>query len=314
MQPAWTDAIDEKGSLIAYKTPWFLNVRAGWHIMRESTAISQARSDLVASHIFFQGEQTYFSNAQTPVIRQNQSAPVLNIEVATTIQFDRIPGFRSIKSLSKSKNFRIGAGMSYYPKMGRDTQIFEGLVTYSNRVTADPALQTMNYQAQISAEENFFSLVPEMSLYYQWPRIGKDSGRAAVFMDIYTGITSGFGILSGKRKITMTSTDLIVNSRIYNANANYQDTIIDGLGLKTALSLGTFVHIKDGHFVDIRFSYVWHETNAAFTRSGYWNETEKDAAGNLGYTIARRNINEEVRYRFDQGGILITAGYSARLK
>lgn len=273
-----------------------------------------SRSQIVDQHILFKGETGYVSANSVTADKQNLSSPVVALEVSTGIAFDKIPLFRDIRALAKSRNFFFGIGASFYPKIGRESQYYNGTLSYENTLTADPALRTMNFPVSMTLEENFFSLVPEATLYYMFPSLGKDSGRSAFFARIYLGLTGGMGLLSGKRKITMTSQDVAVNSQVYNINAAFQDTVIDGLGFKGAVTLGALLHLKDSHFIDIRAAYILHETNASFTRTGFWNETQKDTSGNLGYTIARRNLNEETKYTFNQGGILITLGYTARIK
>lgn len=310
----FADAFDEKGSLTSYKHPVYLHVRSGWHFMKESPSMVSGRTQLVDSHMLFKGESAYSSATEIAASSQNLSAPVLNLEVVTGIPFNKLPLFSNIRFLSENRNFFAGAGISYYPKIARDTRVYSGAIEYRNTVTAQSSLQTMNYETNLSLEENFFSLVPEVSLYYMLPMLGRDSARSAFFARFYVGVTGGLGMLSGKRKMTLSSGDLVVNAQTYNVQASFQDTLIDGLGFKGALSAGAMIHLKDAHFIDIRFSYVFHETSAVFTRSGFWNETERDAAGNLGYTVARRNINEDVRYNFSQSGILLTLGYTARIK
>lgn len=272
------------------------------------------RTQIVDNHILFKGETAYVSSNSVPANKQNLSSPVIAFEVTTGIAFDKIPLFRNIQALAKSRNFFFGIGASFYPKIGRETQYYNGNLAYENTLTADPALRTMNFPVAMTLEESFFSLVPETTLYYMFPALGRASGRTAFFTRFYLGLTAGMGLLSGKRKIGLTSQDVTVNTEVHNINAAFQDTVIDGLGFKGAFTLGALMHIKDGHFIDIRAAYILHETNATFTRTGFWNETEKDASGNLAYTISRRNLNEETKYAFNQGGILITLGYTARLK
>jgi hypothetical protein len=312
--PLFGDVFDEKGSLTSYKHPWYLQFRGGYQFMQESPGMMSSRTQIVDNHILFKGETGYVSANSITANKQNLSSPVIAFEVSTGIPFDKIPLFRDIQTLAKSRNFFFGIGASFYPKIGRESQYYNGNLTYENALTADPALRTMNFPVSMTLEENFFSLVPEATLYYMFPSLGKDSGRSAFFARVYLGITGGMGLLSGKRKIGLTSQDVTINAQVYNINTAFQDTVIDGLGFKGALTLGTLMHLKDGHFIDIRAAYILHETNATFTRTGFWNETQKDANGNLGYTISRRNLSEETKYAFNQGGILITLGYTARIK
>ena len=293
-----------------------LSVRAGYHAFAGSESWKDGYARTMEEDLFFRDENfspdnnhVYYSdNVDTSVDGLGRGFPVITLEYSLGIEPEKVPLIRSISALHGLRGLRTGFSLSYYPLTSTEKSFYSGSITYINTKAVAPDPAVLEYRGDITLREKLFILAPSLSLSYFHER-----GVAAFpSMKIvpFAGMELGTALVSGERKISMSSDTLHVVSTGEDRaiEAEIQESFFNGFSLRAGLFAGGRFEAGTVGSVDLRVGFIYQETPVTMTRSGSWSETIDGAK----YT---RRVHDETRSAvYSQTGFLVTLGYSMRLK
>ncbi|TAL29583.1 MAG: hypothetical protein EPN93_21075 [Spirochaetes bacterium] len=294
-----------------------VSVRAGYHAFSMSNSWRDSYAKAMKEDLFFRDESfspdndhVYYSdNVNASAGSAGGGYPVITLEYMMGIKPESVPLLDSIETLQGFRGIRAGVSLSWYPVTDSVKHVYHGSIIYHNSEAIAPEPADIAYTGTIALREELFILAPSMSLAW-FHENGVALGSWKMKLVPFAGLEAGMAIVSGSRKITMTSDLLHLAStgQDRRVSATIQESFFNGVSLRTGLFAGGRLDLGGGRSVELRAGWIRQETPVTMNRSGSWSETIDGA------TYTRRVHDESRSAVFSQTGFLATIGYSQRLR
>ncbi len=294
-----------------------LSLRAGYHRFSGSNSWNGSWKRTLAEDLFFRDENfnpdnnhVYYSeNVDASVSDPAGGFPVITLEYSMGFWIDRIPFIDPPDTRREIQGARLGISLSYYPYSSTRESHYRGPIIYHNSKALPPDPENIEYSGVITLRENLFILVPAISLSYFY-----EEGLRVTDGDLklmpFVGMELGVATVSGMRKTSLRSDSLYVaaTGETRRIEADIQEGFFNGISPRMGIFAGCRITSGSLNSLDLRIGFVYQETEVTMTRSGSWSETIDGAA----YS---RRVHEESRSAvYSQTGLIMTVGYSLRLK
>jgi hypothetical protein len=294
-----------------------VSLRAGYHAFSMSDSWRGSYGKAMKEDLFFRDESfspdndhVYYSdNVNAHVGSAGGGSPLITVEYMMGIKPESVPLLDMIKTLQGFRGIRAGLALSWYPVTDTVKHFYNGSIVYHNTEAVPPEPADIAYTGTITLREELFILAPSMSLAW-FHESGIALGSWNMKLVPFAGIEAGMAMVSGSRKITMTSSLLHVAStgQDRRVSAEIQESFFNGVSMRTGLFAGGRLDFGAGSSIELRAGFIRQETPVSMTRSGSWSETIDGA------TYTRRVHDESRSTVFSQTGFLATIGYSQRLR
>lgn len=292
-----------------------LSLRSGYHFFSPSPSWTGSWGKTLEEDLFFRNENynpdnnmVYYSDNVGTSVSGGKGLPVIELEYSFGFRIDRIPLIDPQNASRGIRGFRAGVSLCYYPLTASETEFYRGPIVYHNSKALPPEPENLQYSGIITLKENFFIIASSANLSYRFENL--IAPRAGIGIVPFVGMEIGAAAISGMRKTMLRSESLFVaaTGETRNVEADIHEGFFNGFAPRAGLFAGFRFSLGMLHAIDLRAAYIYQETSLEMTRTGSWSETINGA------TYSRRVDDESRSVVFSQTGLIITIGYSLRLK
>lgn len=292
-----------------------LSLRSGYHFFSSSDSWAESWGRTLEEDLFFRNEnfspdnnKVYYSENVNTDVAGVRGLSVIELEYSFGLIINRFPFLDPPDASRGIRGFRVGVSLGYYPLSSGETDFYHGPIVYHNSKAVSPEPENLSYNGSITLKQDLFIIAATASLSYWFENVL--APLAGVGIVPFFGVEFGAAAISGMRKTMLRSENLFVETtgETRSIEADIHEGFFNGFSPRAGVFGGCRFSFGMLHAIDVRVGYIYQETTLTMTRTGTWSETINGAA------YSRRVDDGSRSVVYSQTGLMITIGYSLRLK